>query len=142
MPPFSFYTPKKYHKTSGLQMFFKGYWKRPAVLKRLRSERAVFVTLKIILSWVTCNFQTHFFKAVLQKRFYRNPFKLSANNSWKSPILENNILNGINLLKIDNRNTGTRCEICSKPMASFWCLVNFEHISHLVLVFLLLTLNM
>ena len=36
---------------------------------------------------------------------------------------------GIYLLKVNNRNTGTRCEICSK------------YISHLVLVFLLLTLN-
>ena len=50
---------------------------------------------------------------------------------------------GIYLLKINNRITRTRCETCSKltimtPLASFWCL---EHISHLVLVFLLLTLN-
>ena len=48
------------------------------------------------------------------------------------------------LLKVDNRNTRTMCEICSKltiktPERLF---VNFEHISHLVLVFLLLTLNM
>ena len=37
----------------------------------------------------------------------------------------------IYLLKVNNGNTRTRCEICS----------NFEHISHLVLVFLLLTLS-
>ena len=53
---------------------------------------------------------------------------------------------------ISNRNTRTRCEICSKlkikiPERRHWhCsgifIVNFEHISHLVLVFLLLTLNM
>ena len=33
---------------------------------------------------------------------------------------------GIYLLKVNNRNTRTRCEICSMltltPMASFWCL--------------------
>ena len=33
---------------------------------------------------------------------------------------------GIYLLKINNRNTRTRCEICSKltitPLVSFWCL--------------------
>ena len=59
---------------------------------------------------------------------------------------------GIYLFKVDNRNTRTRCEICSKltiktPERRQWrrsgvFIVNFEHISHLVLVFLLLTLNM
>ena len=58
---------------------------------------------------------------------------------------------GIYLLKVNNRNTKTRCEICSKltintPERRHWrrsgvFIVNFEHISHLVLVFLLLTLN-
>ena len=59
---------------------------------------------------------------------------------------------GIYLLKVNNRNTTTRCEICSKltiktPERRHWrCsgffIVNFEHILHLVLVFPLLTLNM
>ena len=58
---------------------------------------------------------------------------------------------GIYLLKVNNRNTKTRSEICSKltikiPERDWWrsgiFIVNFEHISHLVLVFLLLTLNM
>ena len=58
---------------------------------------------------------------------------------------------GIYLLKVNNRNTKTRCEICSKltiktPERSHWrrssvFIVNFEHISHLALVLLLLTLN-
>ena len=58
---------------------------------------------------------------------------------------------GIYLLKVNNRNTRTRCEICSKltintPERRQWrrsgvFIVNFEHISHLALVFLLLTLN-
>ena len=58
---------------------------------------------------------------------------------------------GIYLLKVNNRNTRTRCEICSKltintPERRHWrrsgvFIVNFEHISHLALVFLLLTLN-
>ena len=57
----------------------------------------------------------------------------------------------IYLFKVKNRNTRTRCGICSKlaikiPERRQWCrsgifIVNFEHISHLVLVFLLLTLN-
>ena len=59
---------------------------------------------------------------------------------------------GIYMLKVNNRNTKTRREICSKltrkiPERRHWrrsviFIVNFEHISHLVLVFLLLTLNM
>ena len=56
------------------------------------------------------------------------------------------------LLKVNNRNTSTRCEICSSltintPERLQWrrsgvIIVNFEHIPHIALVFLLLTLNM
>ena len=58
---------------------------------------------------------------------------------------------GIYLLKVNNKNASTRCKICSKltiktPERRQWrsgvFIVNFEYISHLVLVFLLLTLNM
>ena len=57
---------------------------------------------------------------------------------------------GIYLLKVNKRNTITRCKICSKltmkttegHQVSGVFIVNFEHISHFVLVFLLLTLNM
>ena len=59
---------------------------------------------------------------------------------------------GIYVLNVNNRNTRTRCEKCSKltiktPERSPWrqsdvFIVNFEHISHLVLFFLWLTLNM
>ena len=55
------------------------------------------------------------------------------------------------MFKVNNRNTRRRCEICSKlalktPEQRQWrCSgvfnINFEHISHLVLVFLLLTLS-
>ena len=58
---------------------------------------------------------------------------------------------GIFMFKVNNRNTRTRCEICSKltietPERRQWCrsgvfIVNLEHLSHLVLVFLLLTLS-
>ena len=54
---------------------------------------------------------------------------------------------GIYLLKVNNRSTRARCEICSKltikiPERRHWrrfgiFTVNFEHISPLVLVFLL-----
>ena len=60
---------------------------------------------------------------------------------------------GINyLLKVNNRNTRTRCKLCSKltietPERSHWrrfgaFIVNYKHISHLALLFLLLNLNM
>ena len=50
----------------------------------------------------------------------------------------------IYLLKVNNRNTRRRCEICSKltMKVSGVFIVNSEHISYAVLVFLLLTLNM
>ena len=58
----------------------------------------------------------------------------------------------IYLLKFNIKNTKTRCEICSMltiktPERCHWrrsCvfIVNFEYILHLILVFLLLTLNM
>ena len=58
----------------------------------------------------------------------------------------------IYVLKINNRNTKARYEICSKltvrtPVRHQWghsgvFIVNFEHILGLVLVFLLLTWNM
>ena len=61
-------------------------------------------------------------------------------------------LAGIYLLKVNNTSTRTRCKIYSKLTIKtleprYWCgsrvfIVNFEHISQLVLVFLLLTLNM
>ena len=73
--------------------------------------------------------------------FFANQYSLIANSS---PV-------GIYLLKVNNRNTRTRCEICSKlaiktPERRYWrcsgvSIVNFEHISHLVPAFLLLTLN-
>ena len=48
----------------------------------------------------------------------------------------------IYLLKVNNRNTRIRCEKCSRQRRrSGIFIVNFEHILHLVLVFLLLTLN-
>ena len=54
------------------------------------------------------------------------------------------------MFKVNSRNIRTRCEMCSKlttktPERRHWrrssvFIVTFEHISHLVLVFLLLTL--
>ena len=58
---------------------------------------------------------------------------------------------GSHMFKVNSRNTRTRCETCLKltikiPERCQWrrsgiFIVNFEHISHLVLEFLLLTLS-
>ena len=59
------------------------------------------------------------------------------------------LLAGIYLFKVSNRNTNTSCEICAnltirtperrQRRRSGVFFVNFEHILHLVLVFLLIT---
>ena len=61
------------------------------------------------------------------------------------------VATGIYMLKVSNNNTRTRCEICSElriktPEPRHWrcsgvSILNFEHVLHLVLVFLLLILN-
>ena len=66
-----------------------------------------------------------------------NPETIFANILGLYPV-------GIYLFKVNNRNTRTRSKICSH--VHNWCrfgvfIVNFEHISHLVLVFPLLTLS-
>ena len=71
-------------------------------------------------------------------------FKTRSNLKLRRPA-------GNYMFKFNNRNTRTRCEICSKltiktPERRQWrrsgvFIVNFEHISHLVLAFLLLTLS-
>ena len=58
---------------------------------------------------------------------------------------------GIYIFTVNNRNTRKRCAVCSKltimtPEQRHWrrsgvFIINFEHISHLFLVFLLLTLS-
>ena len=58
------------------------------------------------------------------------------------------LLVGIYLIKVNNRSTRSRCEICSKLTTKTSerrediFIVNFEHILHLDLVFLLLNLSM
>ena len=93
------------------------------------SRVSVLDSLQVHIYWVTQNFSINF----SCRRFTLN----SA---------------GIYLLWVSNRNTRTRCETCSEltiktPEWRQWhrfnaFIVNFEHISHLFLVFLLLTLNM
>ena len=98
-----------------------------------------------------------------------NEFLMPLFNIDVARLIWNDFTAGVYLLKVNNRNTRTRREICSQLTIktlkrrlwrrsgvftvnfelkeSHWrrsCafIVNFEHISHLALVFLLLTLNM
>ena len=76
---------------------------------------------------------------------WRVPEFASECNSVKSykNLAAEAVPGGIYLLKVDNRNSRQRSEICSKlTICSGIFIVNFEHVSHLVLVFLLITLNM
>ena len=47
----------------------------------------------------------------------------------------------IYLFKVKNRNTGTRYEICFYVFMKYVFIVNFQHISYLIAVFLLLNFN-
>ena len=72
----------------------------------------------------------------------------SLHGPWKKSTFPT----GTFLFKVNNRISRTRCEVYSKstiktPVRRQWhrsgvFIFNFEHISHLVLVFLLLTLKM
>ena len=75
---------------------------------------------------------------------------LAVRNFRKDIKDEINFSTGIYLLKVNNENAITRYEICLKLTKTTserrqWCsgvfIINFKHISHLVLVFLLLTFN-
>ena len=82
---------------------------------------------------------------------FRTPFPKNTSEGLLSDDFIPKIPVGIYLLKVNNKNFRTRCEICSKltiktPERRQWrrfgvFIVDFEHISHLVLVFLLLTLS-
>ena len=68
-----------------------------------------------------------------------------------SKVIKDALPANIYIFKFNNRNTIKKCEICLKwriktPEQRQWrcsgvIIINFEHISHLVLVSLLLTLN-
>ena len=74
-----------------------------------------------------------------------------SRDTYPIPVMFNLVPVGIYLLKVNNRNTRTKCEISPKltiktPERCQWrrfgvFIVNFIHISHLALVFLLLPLK-
>ena len=101
---------------------------------------------------ILCQYQFNFHKPFKQYCLVSfSYFLFHLTLSTKHLTLTNAFPASIYLFKVNNRNTRTRCEICSKltiktPERRQRCrysvfIVNFEHISHLVLVFLLLTLS-
>ena len=65
-----------------------------------------------------------------------NVFKIIVTSFHKNKWENVNFPAGNYMFRVNNRDTRARCEICSGIL-----IVNFEHISHLLLVFLLLTLS-
>ena len=106
------------------------------------------VLIPFSLEIVVCKFNKVLPKLLKTSRSMENLFRKFF---WKSCVFTWKILDR-RLLKVNNRNNRKRCEICSKltiktaerqhSRRSGVFIVNFEHISHNILVFLLLTLNM
>ena len=103
------------------------------------------------LLWIVLSLVVKFTCYSVAKFIRRKTYSLHiANNKISIFILP--FPASIYILQVNYRNTRTRCEICSKitikiPERRHWrrsgvFIVNFDHISHLVLVFLLFTLNM
>ena len=81
----------------------------------------------------------------------QNAWDIFTKTCWSKAQMTLNPAN-IYFFKVNNRSTRKRCEICSKltmiktPERRQWCrsgvlIVNFEYISHLFLMLLLLNLN-
>ena len=105
-------------------------------------------------SSVSCVFVHIYLRKFLMKNFVFCAVQgcgyLKVRSSFSVPI-PRNIPAGNYMFKVNNTNTRARCEICSNLTKNTleqrqWrrsgvFIVKFEHISYLVLVFLLLTLN-
>ena len=91
---------------------------------------------------------------IWKKCILNNPVRIKPGVFWWICKISDHNPADIYSFKVNNRNTRKRCEICSKLIIKtsewrHWChwrpsgvfIVNFEHISHLFLVFQLLALN-
>ena len=126
---------------------------------------SLFLTGKI--QWKISVLNSHFIKVtslqptnLLKKRLPAQEFSCEFCKTYQSNLFLEHLraaasvccIPAVNyVFKVSNRNTRTRSEICSKltiktPERYHWrrsdfFIVNFEHISHHVLLFLLLTLS-
>ena len=86
------------------------------------------------------------------RKYTGKKIKILSSICYRDFFCENSYPVNIYLLRVNNRNIRARCEMCSKVTIKTseqrqWhhsgaFIVNFEHISHLFLVFLLSSLNM
>ena len=142
----------------GRERFLYGWFFKVALLCWIFGKRYLFCSFNSSLK--NAKFHLTKFTSNSQAGIDQLPSIEIANNILVSKILkifgllwniQTDIINpaGIYQLQFNNRNTRTRCQMYSKltiktPERRYWRVftVNFEHILHLVLVFLLLTLNM
>ena len=125
-----------------------GFW-RPKSLFLLFARFMKELTNHLILR-LRARFKNEAFWLVVVRNV-RVYLKLSRTVERNPELSDWDIAGGIHQLRVNFRNTRTRCEMCSKSTINTserrqWrrsdvFIVNFEHISHLVLVFLLLTLR-
>ena len=134
----------KYIKNESCESYFRNKEQRSmfSVVSRFNTQLCALAVLHARLERINYH-EINFVQAWIQNGVVLKQF------SW---ILIPQYPVGIYLLKVNNRNTRTRCEICSKltkktPERHHWrrsgvFTDNYEYISHLVLVFILITLNM
>ena len=148
-PIFHYIPPWEYHKIGGFLIFSRGieveHWLKMSWLC-LIFDVGLFVSFSHL--FICFVYFSLCFSLIINPD---HPVKrISLNASSDQKFVEAPNPAGIYLLKVNNINTRTRCEICSKLTIKTpeqrWrrsgvFTDNFEHISHLVL-FPLLTLNM
>ena len=154
--------PNSCNLTVNKMRFYKHFWALPKeILQSKINETQIAVTksgendwklntIKNLLCLRTCKKISSSFCIVI----YFKDIPLYKLLSWDNIFKLQNTIKfpaGTCLLKLNNGNTRTRCEIFSKlaikiPERRQWrhsdvFIFNFEHISYLILAFLLLTLN-
>ena len=106
------------------------YWKAPFFEQFILSQN---------IEWLVVSVAIYFVTFLLLYELIQN--QNISPQTWNKGVFPACIY----LLKVNNRNTRSKCKLCSKwtiEQRSGVFIINFEHISHLVLAFLLLTLNM
>ena len=119
------------------------------------------VYAKVTMTWNWDNRSISLISDAVVKLVWNNDLSEKCDNNWNNFMDFKNIIVFVDghlytqpatcMFKVSGRNTRTECEICSlstiktperrQVYRSGVFIVNFEHILHLVLVFLLLTLN-
>ena len=124
--------------------FSKAAGPEPPTLLRSRCQNSLLILTEEMNFFSPCEFRETFSNKIISCNNYkllllnwRHTNKCSIYSARFNPV-------GIYLLKVNNRNTRTRCEICSKLTIktperrqlrrSSVFIVNFEHISHLASV--------